>query len=309
MLCYQRYVDDPPHNREKNMAEQALTPAPTVTKSDLALIKRTVAAAGATDEELHLFLYDCKRRGVHPLDKKLLFTKIGGRYTPITSIDFLLSQAAATGAYAGSDDTVFVEEDGRPHSATTTVYRIVQGHRCAFTATARFEEYLPRAGAPMWMKMPYAMLGKCSLALALRRGFPQETAGLYTSDEMQQAEPVYAAPATTTTTQPVLGSPVLGSPVLEEEPPPPDDPPDSMMFEEAAVTRPMSRPARQGNGQDTRVISEKQAKRLFAITANAGRLHDDVDAYIKATFGYDSRAQIQRSDYEAICDFAAGQVI
>ena len=289
------------------MAEQALAPAPNVSKKEIELIKRTVAR-DATDEELHLFLYDCKRRGVHPLDKKLHFTKVGGRYTPITSIDFLLSQAAATGAYAGSDDTVFVEEDGRPHAATTTVYRIVQGHRCAFTATARFEEYLPRAGAPMWMKMPYAMLGKCSLALALRRGFPQETAGLYTSDEMQQAEPVYAAPATTTTTQPVLGSPVLGSPVLEEEPPPPDDPPDSMMFvEEAPVTRPMTQPARQGNGQDDRLISEKQAKRLFAITMQHGKDPKDISAYIEAAFGYTHSSQIQRCNYDQICGFAEAE--
>ena len=285
------------------MAEQALAPAPNVSKKEIELIKRTVAR-DATDEELHLFLYDCKRRGVHPLDKKLHFTKVGGRYTPITSIDFLLSQAAATGAYAGSDDTVFVEEDGRPHSATTTVYRIVQGHRCAFTATARFEEYLPRAGAPMWMKMPYAMLGKCSLALALRRGFPQETAGLYTADEMQQAEPVYAEPATTTTT--------LGSPVLDEEPPLPEEaPPDSLMGEDAPVTRTMTEP-RTGNGQaDTdslgrRLISEKQAKRLFAITMQAGRDPKDISDHIDATYGYTHSSQIERSNYDAICDYAAG---
>jgi len=286
------------------MAEQALTPAPNVSKKEIELIKRTVAR-DATDEELHLFLYDCKRRGVHPLDKKLHFTKVGGRYTPITSIDFLLSQAAATGAYAGSDDTVFVEEDGRPHSATTTVYRIVQGHRCAFTATARFEEYLPRAGAPMWMKMPYAMLGKCSLALALRRGFPQETAGLYTADEMQQAEPVYAAPTTTTT---------LGSPVLDEEPPLPEEaPPDSLMGEDAPVTRTMTEPRTgTGNGQaDTdslgrRLISEKQAKRLFAITMQAGRDPNEISDHIDATYGYTHSSQIERSNYDAICDFAAG---
>ena len=289
------------------MAEQALTPAPPVSKKEFELIKRTVAK-GATNEELHLFNYDCRRRGVSPLDGLIYFTKVNGKYTPITSIDFLRSQAASTGEYAGNTDAIFSDdEDGHPLSATVTVCRLVQGQRCDFTATARFSEYLPRAGSHMWEKMPRTMVAKCAEALALRKGFPQETSGLYTADEMEQAEPAYAP---TTTTQPVLGSPVLGSPVLDEEPPPPDDPPDSMMFvEEAPVTRPMTQPARQRNGNDTRVISEKQAKRLFAITANAGRLHDDVDAYMKATFGYDSRSQIQRSDYEAICDFAAGQVV
>ena len=286
------------------MAEQALTPAPS--KKEFELIKRTVAK-GATNEELHLFNYDCRRRGVSPLDGLIYFTKVNGKYTPITSIDFLRSQAASTGEYAGNTDAIFSDdEDGHPLSATVTVCRLVQGQRCDFTATARFSEYLPRAGSHMWEKMPRTMVAKCAEALALRKGFPQETSGLYTADEMEQAEPAYAP---TTTTQPVLGSPVLGSPVLDEEPPLPEDPPDSMMFEEAPVTRPMSQPARQRNGNDTRVISAKQVKRLYAITENEGiRSKEQVDAYIKnPPFGYNEREDIQRSHYEQICEYAEGQ--
>ena len=39
-----------------------------VLPAQLALIKKTVAA-GATADELELYLYDCQRQGVHPLDR------------------------------------------------------------------------------------------------------------------------------------------------------------------------------------------------------------------------------------------------
>ena len=61
--------------------------APLVTNEQLDLVRNTVAI-GATDAELRLYLYDCARRGVHPLDRLIYFSKRGGRYTPITSIDY-----------------------------------------------------------------------------------------------------------------------------------------------------------------------------------------------------------------------------
>src|SRR5262245_59394592 len=92
--------------------------APAVTRDDVDLIKRTVAA-GATDAELKLFLHDCARRGVHPLDKLLHFTKRNGKYTPVVSIDYMRSQAAETGDMAGSQDPVFTYDDDRNLVAAT----------------------------------------------------------------------------------------------------------------------------------------------------------------------------------------------
>src|SRR5687767_6375131 len=105
------------------------------------LVKRTVAT-GATDDELKLYFYDCQRRGVHPLDKLIHFTKRGGKYVPITSIDFMRQRATASGAYAGKDPSIFKGEPGKNgFEATLTVYRLVQGVRCAWTSTARWSEY------------------------------------------------------------------------------------------------------------------------------------------------------------------------
>jgi hypothetical protein len=71
---------------------------------------------------------------------KLHFSKRGGRYTPIVSIDFMRQRAAATGLCGGIDDAIF---SGTPKTAnfaaTVTVWRFVQGQRCAFSATGALE--------------------------------------------------------------------------------------------------------------------------------------------------------------------------
>lgn len=174
---------------------------PTVTTEQLDLIRRTVAN-GASADELKLYLFDCARQGVHPLDKLIHFTKRNGKYTPVTSIDFMRIRAADTGEYAGSDDASFSTWPGHdtslPSQATVTVWRLVQGQRASFTATARWSEYKPDPGASgngdvMWRKMPHTMLAKCAEALALRKGFPRQLSGLYAKEEMDQADSPHMA--------------------------------------------------------------------------------------------------------------------
>ena len=180
---------------------ETIPTGPVVTPDQLELVRKAVAN-GATADELKLYLFDCARQGVHPLDKLVHFTKRQGKYTPITSIDFMRIRAAETNEYAGSDDAQFqneytengLAEQGYPKAASVTVWRLVQGTRCPFTATARWNEYKPEPGTSgrgdvMWRKMPHTMLAKCAEALALRKGFPRQLAGLYAREEMDQAGP------------------------------------------------------------------------------------------------------------------------
>jgi hypothetical protein len=58
---------------------------------------------------------------------------------------------------------------------------------------ARFDAYAQtnKEGklSMMWAKMGDVMIAKCAESLGLRKAFPQELAGLYTSDEMGQTAP------------------------------------------------------------------------------------------------------------------------
>jgi hypothetical protein len=164
--------------------------APVVITTDqVTLIKATVAPE-ATDAELELFFYDCRRRGVHPLDKLIHFTKRQGKYTPVTSIDFFRSRAGATREHMGTDDATYTGQPGDlDFAATVTVYRQVQLEKCAFTATARFAEFAPPPPNNfMWSRMPHNQLAKCAEAQALRKGFPLELEGLHIVDEMQNLD-------------------------------------------------------------------------------------------------------------------------
>ena len=198
-----------------------LPAAPAVTAEQRELIKTTIAR-GATDDELRLFLYDCARQGVHPLDKLIHFTKRGGRYTPVTSIDLMRTRAAETNEYAGSDDATFeaFDDDGPPVSATVTVYRLTQGQRFAYTATARWREYTPgELAGPLWQKMPHTMLAKCAEALALRKAFPRQLAGLYAAEELDQAEAGPLPPKAPRPPLPAPPPPPIGDPPLPKTKP------------------------------------------------------------------------------------------
>jgi len=157
-----------------------------ITPAQVDLIKSQIAK-DATDDELKLFLHVADKSGLDPLTKHIYFIKRGGKMTIQTAIDGFRSIADRTGQYSSSDDPIFEEKDGKPIKATVTVGKRVQGVEGKFTATARWLEYYPDKNRFMWDKMPHTMLGKCAEALALRKAFPQQLSGLYTSDEMDQA--------------------------------------------------------------------------------------------------------------------------
>lgn len=172
--------------------ENVLSKAPSdykekMTRQQIELVKNTVAK-GATDDELKLFLYVCARSGLDPFTKQVHLIPRGGSKTIQVGIDGLRSIAERSENYAGNDDPVF-DDESNPQKATVTIYKIVQGQKVGFTASARWKQYFPgdKLGF-MWKKMPHLMLGKCAEALALRKAFPAVMTGIYIHEELHQAD-------------------------------------------------------------------------------------------------------------------------
>lgn len=169
------------------MPGQSSVPA-LLSEQRIELLSKTIAN-GAPPLEFEMFIAICNRTRLDPFARQIGFIKRGDKWMAQTFIDGFRTVADRTGCYAGSDDPVYdTEAEDHPNKATVTVWKIVDGQRVPFTASARWKEYLPaEKQAHMWRKMPYLMLGKCAEALALRKAFPQDLSGLYTDDEMAQA--------------------------------------------------------------------------------------------------------------------------
>jgi phage recombination protein Bet len=176
---------------------------------DLELLKRTVAR-GTTDDEFALFAAVCRRTGLDPFLRQVYALKrrerqADGTYREAlsiqTSIDGLRLIAERSGHYAGQagpwwcgDDGIWHEvwlEKSYPAAAKVTVKKLLNGIVTESSAVARWASYAQttKEGQPnrMWASMPDNQLAKCAEALALRKAFPQELSGLYTSDELAQS--------------------------------------------------------------------------------------------------------------------------
>jgi len=174
-----------------------------ITRDEIDLMKRTVAA-GTSDDELRLFVSTCERLKLDPFANQICCVmrwdaRARREVMKIqVTIDGLRVIAQRTGEYEGQLDQQWAGADGvwrdvwldsdPPAAARARVLR--RGFRAPMSKVARWRSFVPlgKKGVPrMWQKMDDHMLQKCAEALALRAAFPHDLAGLYIPEEMEQA--------------------------------------------------------------------------------------------------------------------------
>lgn len=156
--------------------------------------------------DIETFFHQAKRSGLDPFARQIYMigrrSKQGNqwitKYTIQTSIDGFRVIRDRKGTFRGMEehwcgpDGVWRDvwlESGPPSAARITLH--IEGFVAPVTAVARYDEYVPlKDGRPtgQWGKMPALMTSKVAEALALRKAYPQDYSGLYTSDEMAQAD-------------------------------------------------------------------------------------------------------------------------
>lgn len=173
------------------------------------LLRRTIAR-GATEDELSLFVEQCRRTGLDPFARQIYsvrrkqWNSQSRAYEEAqviqVSIDGFRLIADRTHKYAGQVGPWWCGPDGewkevwlsdeQPAAAKMGVLR--HDFHQPLYAIALFKSYVQTNahGEPIsrWKTDPAGMLAKCAEALALRRAFPHELSGLYTTEEMGQAD-------------------------------------------------------------------------------------------------------------------------
>jgi phage recombination protein Bet len=182
--------------------------APIVPEDKKRLLRETIAR-GTSPGEFELFVNVCNLRRLNPFTKQI-HPVMREEWNPHTrqrepkmviqtGIDGFRVIAERTGQFEGEGDYQWCGEDlvwhdvwletEPPAAARATVYR--KGRRPT-TMIARWGAYAPykKDGElmSMWKQRGPEQLVKCAAALAYRAAFPEDTSGLYTDDEMGQAD-------------------------------------------------------------------------------------------------------------------------
>lgn len=175
----------------------------------LAVTRRNGTVDIADRGTIEAFLTHCRRTNLDPIARQIYIIKRGNKWQTQISIDGARLVAERSGDYAGQTPVEWTADgvtwtqvwlaEEPPRAARAGVYR--KGFEAPLYAVARWDSYAvyqdewvngsktgKQVVSSMWAKMPDLMLGKVAEMLALRKAFPMDLSGLYSTEEMQQAD-------------------------------------------------------------------------------------------------------------------------
>lgn len=264
------------------------------TREQIDLMKATVCK-GASDDEFKLFLYQCRRTGLDPFARQIYSIQrktwnpqtnaYDMNMTTQTSIDGFRLVAQRSGKYQGQLGPFWCGEDGiwkdswieKNYPAAARVGVLRSDFKEPLWAVARWGSYVQTHKdkttkadivSKMWAKMPDLMLAKVAEALALRKAFPQELSGLYSSEEFshpeESAHEVKASEPQEHNREPV--------------------PAQQTQKTKAIIAHP----------------SEAQLKRLYTIASAQGYSNEDMKSSMLKAYGIESSKELSLKQYDEI---------
>ena len=155
-----------------------------------------------TDQEVAMFLNLCKFQKLNPFLREAYLIKYGSQpATIVTGKEAITKRAMRSPNYAGQQAGVVVlTEDGTLENRIGSIVLedetlvggwakvFVKGYEYPIEITVAFDEYVVRKSSgeinSQWSKRPATMIRKVALVQALREAFPEDLAGMYSTEEM-----------------------------------------------------------------------------------------------------------------------------
>lgn len=178
------------------------------TEQQIAVLRAAGVGEEVTQAELDVFLHECQRTKLDPFSKQIYLI---GRYDKQLRRKAFRSQTGIDGYRVvahrvAREERVELEYEETQWCGPDAVWRdvwiwrepplaakvVVRKNGKPFPAVATMAEYAATDSdgnlTSMWRRMPANQLEKCAEAKALRRAFPNDLGGIYTAEEMEQAD-------------------------------------------------------------------------------------------------------------------------